>query len=96
MTINPSEIWGPPPPVDGFDGDADGCQHIADAFADETLKARITHTFQSAVSWRAQRLHDNIHAPKRRKVRACPAHGPLFSPLIQSSWRHRNADSARK
>ncbi|KAI0033090.1 cysteine proteinase [Vararia minispora EC-137] len=67
-TINPSELWDVPVNTDGFDGDLGNCEHITQVFADDTMKARMMHTFRGAVSWRAQRMHDNIHAPKRRKL----------------------------
>ena len=68
-TINPTELLGPTSNSDLLDGDTSSCSHIQDAFADDDLKRRMTQAYKNAVGWRVQRLHDNAHSNKRRKVR---------------------------
>ncbi|KZV68313.1 cysteine proteinase [Peniophora sp. CONT] len=84
-TINPSELFGPTSGSDGLDGDLSSCQHILDAFVDEELKARVIQAYRGAVGWRVQRMHDNVHTNKRRKLSApqCgTCHRTLARPFV--------------
>ena len=45
-----------------------GCSHISALLADPTESNPLLKRFRRVVTWKAQRTHEALHSPKRRKV----------------------------
>ena len=67
--LDPNHLFGP------LDGDLIGegssdprCPHFS-AIHDDAAKHGVIHRFKGAVAWKAQRMHENVHGSKRRRVR---------------------------